>query len=126
MTYKTAKGNAPATGMPKTPAPDQVTNIRSPGGSGYGQNGVQPSSVEPGKSVLSPLAANLKSAVDDDGVLDRVIRDGTARQDETVTGQLRKIAAGNVPTAHGMKGPDNTARVPGKIGANNAAPARKV
>jgi hypothetical protein len=79
-------------------------------------NGVQPSSVEPGKAVRSPLAANLKSSVDDDGVLDRIIRDGTARQDESVTGQLRKIAAGNVPTHPAMKGAAPGPKVPGKIG----------
>lgn len=124
MAYQAAKGNGPATGMQKTPAPDEVTNIRSPSSPGYGMNGPQPSSVAPGKAVISPLGANLKSSVPDDA-LDTVIRDGTARNDK-VTSQLRTIAAGNVPTAHGMKGPDNSARVPGKIGATDAAPARKV
>jgi hypothetical protein len=124
MAYQAAKGNGPATGMPKTPAPDEVTNIRAPSAPGYGMNGVQPSSVPPGKAVLSPLAANLKSSVTDDAI-DSVIANGTARNDK-VTSQLRTIAAGNVATAHGMKGPDNSARVPSKIGATNAAPARKV
>jgi hypothetical protein len=127
MAYKVAKGNAPATGMQKTPAPDAVSAPRSGGGQGYGANGPvgNSPSVAPGKSVISPLGANLKSSVDDDGVLDRIVREGT-KLDDSITGQLRKIAPGNVPTAHGMKGADNSARVPGKIGATNAAPARKV
>jgi hypothetical protein len=128
MAYKVAKGNAPATGIQKSVPPDAVSAPRSGGGQGYGANGPvgNSPSVAPGKSVISLLGANLKSSVDDDGVLDSVIKNGTARQDVNVTGQLRKIAAGNVPTAHGMRGPDNSARVPGKIGATNAAPARKV
>ena len=123
MAYQTAKGNRGDTAGPvKTPAPDEVTNIRSPSSPGYGMNGPQPSSVAPGKAVISPLGANLKSSVTDDSI-DSVLANGTARNDK-VTSQLRTIAAGNVPTAHGMKGPDNSARVPGKIGATNAAPVR--
>jgi hypothetical protein len=113
-----AKGNAPATGMQKTPAPDAVSQPRSGAGQGYGANGPvgNSPSVAPGKAVISPLGANLKSSVDDDGVLDRIIRDGTARQDESVTGQLRKIAAGNVPTHPGATGAKPGPKVPGKIG----------
>src|SRR6202030_2172114 len=76
-----AEGNGPATGMQKTPAPDAISTPRSGTGQGYGANGPvgNASSVEPGKRVLSPLAQNLESSVDDDGVLSRVIREGTAR-----------------------------------------------
>jgi hypothetical protein len=113
-----AKGNAPATGMPKTPAPDAISAPRRGAGQGYGANGPTGNnpSVEPGKSITSPLAANLKASVDDDGVLDRVIKQGTARQDDSVTGQLRKIADSNVPTHPHMSGAKPGPKVPGKIG----------
>jgi hypothetical protein len=113
-----AKGNAPATGMQKTPAPDAISTPRSPGGQGYGTGGPvgNSPSVLPGAGVRSTLAANLKSSVDDDGVLDRVIREGTARQDNSVTGQLRKIADSNVPTHPAMKGAAPGPKVPGKLG----------
>jgi hypothetical protein len=112
-----AKGNAPNTGSPgPTPAPkarvvpqapDQITFVRKPSPAGYGQNGPQPSSINPGQQMLSPMAANLKASSDDgEGVLDTVIARGTARQDESVTGQLRKIAdSADVPPSYGMKLP---------------------
>lgn len=74
-----AKGNATGFRSTKTPAPDEVTNIRAPGQAGYGQNGPQPSSVAPGKRVVSQLGANLESSVDDDGVRDTIINRGLAR-----------------------------------------------
>ena len=111
-----AKGDHPATGMPRPIAPDEVSHIRAPGAAGYGMNGPQASSVDPAKAVLSPLAHNLKASVDDDGCLDRIIKEGTARQDDTVTGQLRKIASGNVPNHPAMSGASKGGTVPGKIG----------
>ena len=100
-----AKGNGPATGMQKTPAPDAISAPRSGSGQGHGSNGPVGNnpSVEPGKRVLSPLAQNLESSVDDDGCLNRIIREGTARQDDSITSQLRTIADGNVPDAFGME-----------------------
>ena len=105
MAYKAAKGNAPATGMQKTPAPtrpappDAVDTVRNPSAQSYGENGPanNASRTNPGEFVESDLGKNMRASVDDDGVLDRIIRDGTAKQDDSVTGQLRTIAAGNVP-----------------------------
>jgi hypothetical protein len=118
-----AKGNGPATGMPKTPAPDAASTPRSPGGQGYGTGGPvgNSPSVEPGKRVLSSLAANLESSVDDDGALAQVIAKGTARVDSEITSQLRDIAPGNVPNGFGMKSPNKAGEtVPAKIGAASA------
>jgi hypothetical protein len=118
-----AKGNGPATGMAKSPAPDEVTNIRAPGQSGYGQNGPQPSSVAPGKRVLSPMAQNLESSVDDDGVAERVRAVG-ARMDDT-NFQTRAVPDTAYPAAHGMKSRqvgDGSpgGQVPSTIGASSA------
>jgi hypothetical protein len=104
MAFQNAKGNAPDTGMPKQPrpaAPDQISKVRAPSTQGYGMNdgASNPSSVAPDKiaQTMSPLAANLKASADDDGVLDHVIAHGT-KLDGVISGQLRKIADGNVPT----------------------------
>jgi hypothetical protein len=102
-----AKGNAPATGMSKTPPPDEVTNIRSPinTGLGYGLNGFPgASSVAPGKRVLSPLAANLESSVDDDGVKAKILSRQRGALDETGDDfQTRKIDDKGYALAHGMR-----------------------
>jgi hypothetical protein len=108
-----APGNAPSIKQ-KTPAPDQVTNIRAPGGQGYGENGAaNPSSVAPGKRVVSQLGANLESSVDDPA-RDEIIAKGTARDlnvgdstGRTLAQQggdalLRDLAASG--TGHGTKG----------------------
>jgi hypothetical protein len=124
-----AKGNGPATGMPKTPAPDAISSPRSGSGQGYGTNGPvgNSPSVEPGKRVVSALAQNLESSVDDDGVLQTVIGKG-ARMDDT-NFQTRKIAEGNVPDHPHMKpansGGAPSGTIPSKIGASSAQPIRK-
>jgi hypothetical protein len=116
-----AKGNAPGAGPVKTPAPkrpaapDVISQARL-GGDGYGQNSGRnnPSSVPAGSQKLSGLAANMKASVDDDGCLDRIIASGTARQDTSVTGQLRNVAAKAQPTTLGMKDPNaNPVKVAG-------------
>lgn len=119
------RGNGPNTGMPKSSPPDQVTNIRAPGGQGYAEDGpANPSSVEPGKRVLSPLAANLESSVDDDGVLQTILSRprGTLDQGEG-DWQTRKIDDSGYAPAYGMKSrtsgdgsPGGT--IPAKIGAS--------
>ena len=121
MAYQNAKGNAPATGMPKQPrpaAPDQISHIRAPSAQGYGMNdgASNPSSVPPTKiaQTISPLAANLKASVDDDGVLNSVIANGT-KLDTEITGQLRKIAPGNVPNHPNMKPANSGGRRQGKF-----------
>jgi len=102
-----AKGDRADTGTPVQPkmrpaAPDQISFVRKPSPQGPGMNGPQASSVPPGVLALSPMAANLKASTDDgEGVLDRIIADGV-KLDNTITSQLRTLAPGNVPDAHGM------------------------
>jgi hypothetical protein len=109
----TAKGDAANTGAPgPTPAPkakpqppDQISKVRAPtNAGGYGLNGfVGRSSLNPGEQLLSPMAESLKAASDDgESVLDTVVAKGTARQDTSITSQLRTIAAGNVPDHSSM------------------------
>src|SRR5580704_8743732 len=87
----TAAGNAPATGMPRPVAPDVISAPRA-SHSGYGQNNYAgPSSLTPmddSNRGVSPLAANMKAASEagSDPVLYRVITQGTARQDSSITG----------------------------------------
>ena len=132
-----ARGNSdPNAGSNKTPgptkrvvpqAPDQISAIRKPSPAGYGMNGPQPSSINPGQQMLSPLAANLKASSDDgQSCLDTVIARGTARQDDVVTTQLRKIADKACPQAFGMKSPNKPdEKVPATLGASNGAPVRQ-
>lgn len=129
----TAKGNAPGAGPVKTPgptrpaAPDVISQARL-GGDGYGQNSGRnnPSVIPSGSQKLSPLAANMKASVDDGGALDTVIARGTAKQDVSVTGQLRDIAAKSQPISYGHKNPNaNPVKVPSATGASNGAPVRK-
>jgi hypothetical protein len=98
-----AKGNGPNTGMPKSVAPDEISSVRSPTGQSYGMNGPHgnASSVAPGKRVISPLAANLESSVDDDGVLQTVINRGARMDDKNF--QTRVIDDKGYPAAHGMR-----------------------
>jgi hypothetical protein len=142
-----APGDAAATGMPKSVAPDVISAPRA-AKSGYGMNSYAgPSSLTPmddSNKGVSLLAANMKEAGErgSDPVLDAIVKAGTAAMDVTLTGdavmaadgaagtQIRKIAAGNVPDAHGMKSrqagdgsPGGT--IPSKIGASSAQPIRK-
>ena len=133
-----AKGNSANTGAPgPTPgptkkviptAPDAVSFVRKPTPAGYGQNGpANPSSINPGQTLMSPLAANLKASSDDgEGCLDTVIARGTARRDDVVTCQLRQIADKACPPAFGMKDPNaNNPKVPATLGASNGAPDKQ-
>jgi hypothetical protein len=104
----------------KTPAPTQAPRIRFSddfGGKGdlnYGRNRQNlPASVEPGATVESDLAKDLRTSVDDPA-LATVIAKGTARRVNTLDttgrtlaqqggdGLLRDLAAGG--TGHGVKG----------------------
>ena len=115
--------------MPKTPAPDEITHVRGPSAAGYGMNNDPNSpSVAPGKRVLSPLAANLESSVDDDGVQAHVIAHGTAMPSPDF--QTRAVSDKGYPPAHGMRSrtasdgsPGDT--VPAKIGSVQGDPVRK-
>ena len=111
-----ARGNSGTTAGPvKTPAPDEVTNVRSSHPS-YGMNNYPgASSVDPGNRVLSPLGANLESSVDDDGVLQHVIEKGTARNDDEITSQLRDIPRTFPDHPHMTDQNANPATIPASI-----------
>jgi hypothetical protein len=95
----------------RTPAPDELTTIRSPrGGSGPGQNAPQPSSINPGQASESLLGQNLRqSQVADtsEDVLSEVIAGGIAGRGDSVPAdgndQLRTVSNKMLPPAHGMK-----------------------
>jgi hypothetical protein len=112
----------------KTPAPDQVTNIRNPKG-GYGTDGPQPSSVAPGMAVESMLASNLREAqADSEDVLSQVIAHGVSGRDDSIPAdgnvQQRKIsadaypAAGNLKRQQGDLADVGKARLPSTLGAS--------
>jgi hypothetical protein len=121
--------------MQKTPAPtrpaapDEVTAVRAPTRPGYGMDGdTSRSNTSPGETVKSILARNLEASVDDDGALARIEREGTAKQDDSVSGQLRTIAKGNVPDHPAMKSPNKVGAgtydfdtLPAKLGAPSAS-----
>ena len=119
----------------RTPAPDEVSQIRAPqGGSGYGQNAPQPSSVAPGKAIESALGANLRQSQDDgEGVLQQVIEKGVAGRGDQVPAdgdlQTREVSAESLPAAHGMKSPNLKAgeygTLPAKLGASAKPPVRQ-
>jgi hypothetical protein len=121
----------------RTPAPDEVTEIRNPKGIGYGANGPQPSSVAPGKAVESPLATNLReSQADSEDVLAQVIAKGVAGRGDDVPAdgndQLRAVSAEMYPTAHGMKRQQaanfwnkGSTLVPAKMTDDEEQPVRK-
>lgn len=133
-----SQGAGPASSeMQPTPPPvrkyagptDVVTHPRKPENVGEGMSGgaENPSSLDPGVSLTSPMGESLKAAQEDgEGALDSVIRDGTAKRDSLITDQLRTIAAGNVRPAFGQK--SRTARAgtydfdtfPTKTGASAA------
>lgn len=102
-----ASGNSADTGTPITPAPTRpqapdATLVRAPTPSGYGQNGDRNRvSVDPGKTVQSPLAANLRASVGD-AALDAVIS-GKPIGTNGPTGQERPIDPRPFPPAHGMR-----------------------
>jgi hypothetical protein len=115
----------------RTPAPDEISEIRNPkGGAGYGQNSGSgnPSSINPGKTVESALAANLRQSSDDgDNVLAQVIAKGVAGRGDNVPAdgndQLRTVSAESYPATFGMSrqqsdyGKIGSASLPAKTGA---------
>ncbi len=127
-----AKGDAANTGMMKTPAPvrpdppDEVTNIRRPSPPGYGMShpGDNPSSIDPGRQKLSPLAANLKASSEAPKglTLDHIIQHGTARDSsvDLMSSQTRPYDSDQkVPTTFGHRNvsdPAKAAKVPSTTG----------
>ena len=126
--------NQAKTGMPVTPAPtrsaapDLISRIRDPqGGAAYGQNSSvgNPSVIDPGQQLLSPLAHNLKESADDgESVLDQIIKGGAHSVDmgphPDVNWQTRTLPPDNVPTHPAMRpanaGGAPAGQVPSKLG----------
>jgi hypothetical protein len=140
--FAPADGNAPDTGMPVTPAPtkklapDVISAPKNPASvGGYGMNAsglANPSSIPPGTRLNSKMADVLAEGQDDgEGALETIVREGTSKRDDMITGQLRKIAEGNVPTVRGMKrqttgdNPYDFGELPKTIGSSAAQPVRK-
>jgi len=111
-----AKGDAPNTGAPgKTPAPTSADLARMKdvayGRTSYGGNAYAGRVVaDPGKSVTSPLADQLKAkAAESDGgdLLRTIIERGTARGPaadvELQSPQTRDVSKEPYPSAHGMQ-----------------------
>jgi hypothetical protein len=110
---KAAAGNSPATGMQRTPparviptAPDEVTQVRAPTKAGLGMNGYSGASSAPMSAIPeSPLGANLRASVDDDGVLSELIAGGSAKGDGgdiRGSSQLRTVSDKSLAPAMGM------------------------
>jgi hypothetical protein len=124
-----APGDAAATGMPKSVAPDVISAPRA-AHSGYGQNAYAgPSSLTPmddSNKGVSPLAANIKAAGErgSDAVLDSIVANGT-RLDSSISSQLRDIAPNNVPDHPSMASArSRQATYPGARGALPATTAK--
>ncbi len=111
-----APGDAPNTGAPgftppptKPVAPDVITHPRAPVMAGFGMSGgaENPSSINPGSKLESPLASNLRASVDDDGLLDRIQRMGVGKgviaDVDLQSPQTRDVSKEPYPSAHGMQ-----------------------
>lgn len=95
----------------------------------YGANAYGgPSSVAPGQTTESPLAADLRSG---DDALDQVQSQGTSRHDPKSNepgSQTRDINDSRdnnlpqVPVAFGMKGASKGGTVPAKLGTSDGQP----
>jgi hypothetical protein len=102
------KNRKPGAQINRTPAPDEITNIRKPGMFSPGTNGPQPSAINPGQASESLLAQNLRQsqvADTEEDVLSEIIRSGTAgRGDDRPEKDdaFRTISAAPYPAAHGM------------------------
>ncbi len=123
MAYSINRKKIEAARVNRTPAPDEITNIRNPKGIGYGANGPQPSSVAPGTAVESPLGANLRQSSDDgENLLGKIIAGGL-RGDcpdniPDVSDEQRTVSAGSYPLSFGMRNrsdPAKAEKIPGAI-----------
>jgi hypothetical protein len=107
MAYQNGKP-APAKIL-RTPAPDEITNVRHPSAQGPGMNGPQPSSVAPGQASESVLAQNLRQSSDPEDLLGQVVRAGVSGRDDRLPNdggdyQRRTVSDTAYPTAHGCEG----------------------
>jgi hypothetical protein len=97
----------------KTPAPTRAPKDFGSARGAYGANQFGGrSSVNPGESVTSPLADELKRA-GTDGVLDQVIKRGTARDDSGF--QTRAETSKRVPSHPDMRDANSGGAPAGKV-----------
>jgi hypothetical protein len=128
-----APGDGPATGTPKTPAPDilsRQSHTEVYAGPQFGGKTYD----NPGERTVSPLAAELERVSDVDGTLAAVRSRGTAKSivgysatvDGVVSDQLRAISEKNVPDAFGCKDANaNPTKIPSKLGSAEGVPVRQ-
>lgn len=125
-----ARGNAPATGMPKTPAPTKRTTLAGPdvisqeksSGGTYGQNHYTgASSTNPGQRVQSDMG---NAIAVDDPVLDAMIAGGARNLHGANDWQERAVNANSSVPLHpamSKRGPADGSpggTVPSKTGAS--------
>lgn len=121
-----AKGDAPQRKPGPTPAPTKkyqnpvLTERVEPVTYGGAKN-LGPSSVEPGTTLTSPLADELKrvNALGDGGDhLQDIIERGTSRNSmvDLQSSQTRDVNKTPFPASHGMKGASAGPKVPDKLG----------
>lgn len=110
----------------RTPAPDEISQVRSPTKSGYGMNfDTGPVSLTPGVARRSVLGQNLMESSDDgQGVLQKIIEGGIAGRDDRIpadgNAQQRTVSADPYPITRGMKGASVGPKIPGALVANDA------
>jgi hypothetical protein len=145
----TATGNAKDTGVPVSQPPVKRVAAKldfgGKGDQGYGSNRYGgPSSLNPGQTMESPLATDLRTtaAAGGDDVLETVQKFGAAAMRSPLPGdevenvkglpasQLRDVSNNGYPPAYGMakRGADQGSpggTVPATIGATSAPVARK-
>lgn len=116
----------------RTPAPDEVSQVRSPSGAGYGQNNdLSGSSVPVGRRVVSPLGLNIEQSVNDPA-LQEVIAHGAAGRDDQVPAQKsegwqqRSVDAAPYPITRGMKAATPGPKIPGALVSNEGTPDKKL
>jgi len=104
----------------RTPAPDEVTEIRHPrSGNTYGQNAPQPSVIPPGKGgPQTVLGQNLRESVDDP-VADAILSRGVSGRGDNIPAdgddyQLRAVSSEMYPPSHGMVRQQDPDKVFGK------------
>ena len=114
----------------KTPPPNSRIGHVNQGD--YGANGVAGrSSVDPGQTVTSPLADNLRQNQDDgQDALGKVISKGVAKNDSLAAFgdvQQRDVSPKQFPTTYSMRNrnADANPKIPGALVPNDSEPSRK-
>ena len=126
---RAAVGDAPATGMPKSPPTKVIPAApklreKDTGGE-YGMNHFTGASSAPLNAIpQSPMAKNLAASSDDgEDLLSTIQSKGTAALGPDW--QTRQVDPKGYPVAHGMKGASAGPKIPDKLGASVGQPVRK-